>query len=56
MRRLRPAVVVVILALAAVWVAPGSGTHDPAHPFAGNWAISFGLGGTGAFSFGLVGR
>jgi hypothetical protein len=55
MRRLRPAVIVAIFALVAVWVAPGSGTHDPGHPFAGNWTISFQSGRSGTFTFGLVG-
>ncbi len=55
MRRLRLAVVLAIFALAATWVAPASGTHDVAHPFAGNWTISFQSGRTGTFSFGLVG-
>lgn len=55
MRRLRLAVVLAIFALAVTWVAPGSGSHDPAHAFAGNWTISFQSGRSGTFSFGLVG-
>ena len=54
MRRLRPAVVFAIFALAAVWVAPGAGNHDQGHPLAGNWTISFQSGRTGTFTFGLV--
>jgi Ca2+-binding RTX toxin-like protein len=54
MRRLRPAVVLAFLAFTAVWVAPGSGSHDPVHPFAGEWAITFSFGGTGTFTFDFV--
>jgi hypothetical protein len=54
-RRLRPAIVVAIVAFACGWAVTASATHDQSHPFAGEWTISFASGRSGTFTFRLVG-
>ena len=52
----RGVIALFVFVLAGFLAATSLGSHDPAHPFAGNWTISFQSGGgSGTFSFRLVG-